>query len=256
MVTVFCLRLSVGLMASLLILPVSQIAPRFFRVHFLTALGLSGLAMVLSDLDSERAGVPFMWTTVAAMALLFIGSVVWHLEGAPLGRLVAILSTASIAFALAFLRMGAITKDSDRFAHILLFADDLTSAAVLGLAMTAMLIGHSYLISPTMSLTPLLRMLAALGISLFIRMAMAGVGLWMWTEQTASPLSETETVLWLGVRWVLGFFAPLILGWMAWETARIRSTQSATGILYVVVIVCFLGELTSQLLLHKTGHIL
>ena len=28
----------------------------------------------------------------------------------------------------------------------------------------------------------------------------------------------------------------------------IRSTQSATGILYVVVIFCFLGELTGQLL--------
>ena len=33
---------------------------------------------------------------------------------------------------------------------------------------------------------------------------------------------------------------------MAWETARIRSTQSATGILYVVTIVCFLGELLSR----------
>jgi hypothetical protein len=36
---------------------------------------------------------------------------------------------------------------------------------------------------------------------------------------------------------------------MAWESAKIRSTQSATGILYVVVIFCFLGELSSQLLL-------
>ena len=52
------------------------------------------------------------------------------------------------------------------------------------------------------------------------------------------------------------FTATLVLGWMAWETARIRSTQSATGILYVVVIVCFLGELTSQLLVEKTGYTL
>jgi hypothetical protein len=43
---------------------------------------------------------------------------------------------------------------------------------------------------------------------------------------------------------------------MAWETARIRSTQSATGILYVAVIMCFLGELTSQLLVEKTGCVL
>jgi hypothetical protein len=58
------------------------------------------------------------------------------------------------------------------------------------------------------------------------------------------------------VRWGLGIVAPVVLGWMAWETARIRSTQSATGILYVVVIVCFLGELTSQLLVDKTGFVL
>src|SRR5439155_1443881 len=41
----------------------------------------------------------------------------------------------------------------------------------------------------------------------------------------------------------------LALAWMAWQAARIRSTQSVTGILYVVVIFCFLGELTNQLLL-------
>jgi hypothetical protein len=36
---------------------------------------------------------------------------------------------------------------------------------------------------------------------------------------------------------------------MAWKTATIRSTQSATGILYVVVILTFLGELIGQVLL-------
>jgi len=45
----------------------------------------------------------------------------------------------------------------------------------------------------------------------------------------------------------VGLVAPLVLTWMAWQTARIRSTQSATGILYVVVIFCFLGELTGLL---------
>ena len=50
------------------------------------------------------------------------------------------------------------------------------------------------------------------------------------------------------MRWAVGFAGVLGLTWMAWRTARIRSTQSATGILYVVVIFCFLGELTGQLL--------
>ena len=54
------------------------------------------------------------------------------------------------------------------------------------------------------------------------------------------------------MRWGLGFAARLCWASMAWQTARIRSTQSATGILYVVVIFCFLGELTGQLL-QSTG---
>src|ERR1043165_1596590 len=45
-VATFCLRLAAGLILMLPILPASQIPPRFFRVHFLTALGLLALAGV------------------------------------------------------------------------------------------------------------------------------------------------------------------------------------------------------------------
>jgi hypothetical protein len=53
----------------------------------------------------------------------------------------------------------------------------------------------------------------------------------------------------------LGIVLPFILAGMAWESARIRATQSATGILYVVVIFCFVGELMS-LLLNQWSHLL
>ena len=61
-------------------------------------------------------------------------------------------------------------------------------------------------------------------------------------DRTGPSTLESELILWLAVRWIIGFVGPLVLGWMAWETARIRSTQSATGILYVVVILCFSGR--------------
>ena len=126
---------------------------------------------------------------------------------------------------------------------------------MLGTATTAMLMGHSYLIAPAMSMAPLLRLLIALGVSLAVRVSLACVGLWLWNTSRAGP-AESELWLWLPTRWLLGLVGPLALGWMAWETARIRSTQSATGILYVVVIVSYLGELTSQLLVEKTGMLL
>ncbi len=245
MLAVFCLRLATGLLACLLLLPSAEVNPRFFRTHFLTALGLTVLAAVFVR---ETAG-PELWLALVGGAVLaFVGSVVWHLEGAPGGRVLILLSVPVVGAALV-LAGEAMRGQATGW----LLADDLTSAGLLGAATTAMLIGHSYLIAPAMSLRPLMRLLGVLAGCTVARMALAGAALWSWTGQPAAPSLETETLFWLSVRWLLGFVGPLGLGWMAWETAKIRSTQSATGILYVVVILCFLGELTSQLLQTKTG---
>jgi hypothetical protein len=252
MIAIFALRLAFGLLACLWLLSPAQVNPRFFRVHFLTALGLAAVAWFFAR---EEVGASTHLILAAALLLSFFGSVVWHLEGAPLGRTSIYLATAALGAVLILVgtevrgRASATHNPNDAW----LVADDFTSAAVLGASTTAMLMGHSYLIAPAMSLTPLLTLLGALGVSLAARLALAALGLWQWTELAAWSNLESELVLWLAVRWLVGFVGPIVLGWMAWETTRIRSTQSATGILYVVVILCFLGELTSQLLLSKTG---
>jgi hypothetical protein len=117
--------------------------------------------------------------------------------------------------------------------------------------MTAMLIGHSYLIAPGMSLVPLFRLLFTFGLAVVLRMAVEGFAVWHWTLGHSFVNLDNDALLWLPVRWAVGLVGPLVLGALAWQTARIRSTQSATGILYVVVICCFLGELTS-LVLHES----
>ena len=239
MIAIFALRLAFGLLACLWLLSPAQVNPRFFRVHFLTVLGLTAVAWFFAR---EEAGVAAQLILAAALLLCFVGSVVWHVEGAPLGRLCMYAATAALG-------AGLVLVGNEP-------ADDFASAAVLGSATTAMLMGHSYLIAPAMSLSPLLTLLGALGISLTARMALAAVGLWQWTDSVTWSNLKFEFLLWLSVRWLVGFVGPVALGWMAWEATRIRSTQSATGILYVVVILCFLGELTSQLLLSKTGFVL
>lgn len=244
----FCLRLAAGLILMLPILSPAHIPPRFYRVHFLTALGLLA---VVGIFIYDYATVAFWLIFAAAAVGCLIGSIVWHLDEAPGGKLAVYLTP--IALAACLIHGGILVRDADAPLRIV---DDVLSALVVGSATTAMLMGHSYLISPSMSLSPLMRLLGAIGISVILRIALAGFGLWGWTSSHSTSNLETELLLWLPVRWVLGLIAPLVLGWMAWETARIRSTQSATGILYVVVIVCFLGELTSQLLVEKTGYVL
>jgi hypothetical protein len=247
MAATFCLRLACGLIVILPLLPAAVVPPRFYRVQFLAALGLLAVAAVFLW-DAVGAAFWIAWTVAAAGCVT--GSIVWHLNEAPGGRLVVWLS-APMLLACLILAGLAVYPAEDTGWRI---ADDLASMAVLGSATTAMLMGHSYLIAPAMSMTPLLRLLAALGVSLGLRIALACLALWLWSTRAGSP--EGELLVWLPARWALGLLGPLALGWLAWETARIRSTQSATGILYVVVIVCYLGELTSQLLLEKTGILL
>jgi hypothetical protein len=243
MLAIFCLRLAAGLLGALWLLSPSQVNPRFYRTHFLTALGLAAVALVFLR---DQASLALGTALGGGMLLAFLGSVAWSLDRAPAGRSLIALTTLAFVTALGLARTTQEPGDASW-----LLAADLSSAALLGIATTAMLMGHSYLIAPTMSLTPLLRLLAALFVVTVLRMAVAGTGLWFWTaEHSLSKLDEVT--LWLPLRWGLGFLAPLVLGWMAWQAAVIRSTQSATGILYVVVIFCFLGELTSQLLVGVT----
>lgn len=251
MVATFCLRLAFGMIASLLVLDPTPIPPRFFRIQYLAVLGLIVAAGYFRGDPYQSVEGFFFVTVLGANGLLcLVGSFVWHLRDAPGGRIVNWVTAAGLAVAIFAMEPF---QDPPNWLHIL---DHIASSTVLGLATSAMLLGHSYLISPAMTIVPLRRLLIALFFALALRASLAFFGLWQWTAEQSLANLETETLLWLATRWLVGLIAPLVLGWMAWETARIRSTQSATGILYVVVIVCFLGELISLLLLEKTGSIL
>jgi hypothetical protein len=260
MVATFCLRLAFGMIAPLILLDPRPIPPRFFRVQFLVALALLGVAgyFYFGHVTPEGLWLALVWSAWAC----FASSVIWHTDKARGGKACVALATLGLAVALFLVTPFRRPEGPEDMAvgifalDLWRLADNFASAAFLGITITAMLLGHSYLISPAMTIAPLRRLLIALFVALALRVSLAFFGLWQWTAEQSLGNLETETLLWLATRWLLGLIAPLVLGWMAWETARIRSTQSATGILYVVVIVCFLGELMSLLLLEKTGSIL
>ena len=234
----FCLRLACGLAAALLILSPKQVAPRFYRVQFLTILGLVAAAgfLIWGTADLWLLGV-----LVVALLLAFLGSVTWMLEGSPGGLTLVVLTCVALATALV-LNVRPALADSAGWAVV---AEEASSAVVLGLATSAMLMGHSYLIAPAMSIVPLVRLLMGLFAAIVVRMLVTGLEIALGSNAAIGP---SDAYLWQPVRWGLGFLGPLILTWMAWQCAKIRSTQSATGILYVVVILVFIGELTGQLL--------
>ena len=116
----------------------------------------------------------------------------------------------------------------------------LAGAAVLGTALSAMLLGHFYLVVPGLSIDPFMRLSRAFVAAVACRAVLDGVAILMvgpgrfWS---ASGVSGTDPVsdLLLGIvpllmRVLFGLAGALVLGVMTVRTVAIRSTQSATGI--------------------------
>jgi hypothetical protein len=248
MLALFCLRLASGLLACLLLLRPAQVNPRFFRVQLLTALAL----MVVAAFFLRASADLFLWLTLGTgMGLCFLGSLAWSLDRAPGG---VYFTVGAAVVGVTALLQGAFLIFPD-MSGTTLAADQLTSGILLGMATTAMLMGHSYLIAPSMSLRPLLVLVGGLFVALALRGLVSGWGLWLWTREHPLVRLDEATML-LPVRWLVGLVGPTALNILALQTARIRSTQSATGILYVVVILTFLGEVVSQVLFQMTSFVL
>ena len=138
----------------------------------------------------------------------------------------------------------------------LTIASFVTSAALLGSAFTAMLLGHWYLVLPSMDVSLLQSIVKFhLGSTLARGLAVGAVA-WAaaatWDSFLApSFLSYVFSIdgIFFWQRLLFGLIGPVVLAYMTWETAKLRSTQSATGILYVDLFMVIVGELVAKYLL-------
>jgi len=248
MITDFAIRLALGLSALLLTTSWRAIPLGFFRTHCLVILGL----LVLGALTVTGGSGP-TWTTGFLGSLAFaayLGSAAWGIGlprlAYPLTLTVAIGTAAwlideSRATTQTLWAMNALTR--------------LISSFLMGSTVSAMLLGHYYLTAPAMSIEPLKWYTRCMTWGLTARVAIALVGLGFTCHVLSgldpqSPLAAfgpSPTALLL-VRWAMGLSAPAVATWMAWKTTQIRSTQSATGILYIATTLVFFGELTAMVL--------
>ena len=127
----------------------------------------------------------------------------------------------------------------------------LAGALALGSALTGLSLGHWYLVSPTLSINPLIRV-TFLCIGAIIAQLVLLPALLL-TAGDASQTLFTDDLLFLGVRVVFGLLVPLVAAVMTWRTARIRSLDSATGLLYIVAALVLAGEISARTLFFLTG---
>ena len=135
----------------------------------------------------------------------------------------------------------------------------LSSAALLGGACTAMILGHWYLVLPSMDVKLLQSIvkfhIASIVVRVVVVAAVIGIALSSWQSPSGAGyeryvFSLDGVFLWQRV--LFGLASPALLSYMTWQTAKIRSTQSATGILYVDFFTVVVGEVLAKYLFLST----
>lgn len=243
MVPQFALRLIFGMSLTWCLLPRREVTSGFYRIQMLVTLGLSVLtALTLSHLNRE--GGPVLTSTgfyalVIATAIgSFLGSVMWTLERRAAGLRYAVAVLLGSAGGLFLAARGQESLVPSWFE----IASQLSGGWLIGGAISTMLLGHWYLTATGMALKPLQQFNAGLLVAIVLRIVLAGA-VFAWAPWPP----ETTQKIWLCLRWA-GLIGPLILTLMVFRVLRYRNTQSATGVLYAVDILIFLGEATAALL--------
>lgn len=258
MISQFALRLIFGMSFVWCVMPRREVTSGFFRIQMLVTLGLAVLATLAAGQIPEVAGESepvlsrdSVQIVGGVLALLsFFGSVMWTLERRSAGT--------RYAFAIALgsgitAVLTSVSQSQLSSLHGNLFwLSEITTALVSGTTVGGMLLGHWYLTAPSMTTTPLDRVNAWLGGVAGAKLLIGGLTVACW------PLISAQTkvidqwnstyAIWLSLTLLGGIFGPLAVCWMVHRILKYRNTQSATGVLFVGVILAFIGEMTGALL--------
>jgi hypothetical protein len=251
MLAEFSIRLAFGLSVAVFVLPWRSVPLQFFRTQLQVVLGM----LVLAALDRARIGVSSIdwWPVAAAAVLAYLSAATWGLE---LPRAGQVTSAAISVILLCWMCAASVSPALEVWLHNA--SSRAASGLVLGTTLSAMLLGHHYLTAPAMSIEPLKRIVAVLACGLAARCVLAAVGISLTLgrhPELASVSAGGGDELFLAARWGMGFVGAAVAIYLSWRTARIRSTQSATGILYIAIIFILFGELTSLVMAGRGGVI-
>ena len=208
--------------------------------------GLSGAGGVaLAALGVAEAAVVVYWATVGrglASIRPVLVAAAWG------GGLVAMVGQAI-----------AVTATAGFGVRLLTIASFLSSALLLGGACTAMILGHWYLILPSMQVSHLQSIvkvhIASMVVRIVVVVAAVLVAIETWQPGLGPSFRHYITSaggIFFWQRVLFGLGGPALLSYLTWETAKIRSTQSATGILYVDFFTVVVGEVLAKYLLLAT----
>ncbi len=262
----FLIALAIGSLTTLFWIPEEDLGRGYFVTNALIILVLLALAVAVLTMypfepfgDQSSLGTALLWAALVASFAYY--AAIWKERWRP-GRWAA---TAAVLTATPVLWLGArglIRTDVQLPYREALLALAVTgSALLLGWSLITMLLGHWYLVSPRLTFRHLVVFCQVLLALVLVRLVLVGGALWAASSvdvfvephpwRLLTGFEGEGMFLWFRLLW--GLAMPLLLALMSLHCARNRSNQSATGILYVLVVGALVGETTALYLTLTTG---
>lgn len=248
-------QLTVGGLALMRLVPEAEIGKGFFRTC--ASIYLLIWVIVLAGLEWARPWELLGFALFTLFFLVYYASL-WVEQLAHSSRLLEITSAiglcAVVASALSYPVGGSPTDEATLRA-----LNFLLSNLSLGAAMSGMLLGHWYLVTPELSLVPIKRLTGTLLGSLLVQGVL--LALTVSPEMGSVPDSLMPRVQHLLVvypyfllgRALVGLLGTFGLAVLTMWLLREGSTQAATGFLYTAVLTVTVGELIARFLFQLTG---
>jgi hypothetical protein len=153
-------------------------------------------------------------------------------------RRAPLLGAGTSLAGLAVLVLAALAWGGDPIGSLALLIQLVALSAATGGVFAAMVLGHWYLVTPKLGERPLVLFARVLLAVLVAQVALSAV----WLGLGIGPNAEGwfaaligPAALFIWLRLVVGLLFPLVVSWAAVQTARTRSMESATGLLYINV---------------------
>ncbi len=195
-----------------------------------------------ATIDGSPIAVDPAWTTprrvaLAVLVVVAAATSVAVARGRSLGRLGPVgLANGGLALAAAALAWGGSPLGSS-----LLFLQLALLAAATGGAFSAMVLAHWYLVTPRLPEGPLVLLargligVVAAQLGLFLVAGALGLGVPGGAAAAGFGVLVGPWAFFVWLRLAIGLVFSLVLVWAALQTARTRSMESATGLLYIGV---------------------
>ncbi len=149
-----------------------------------------------------------------------------------------VIAGAGLAAAAATLVCGALAWAGGTLLAVPLLLQLAVLAVATGGVFAAMILGHWYLVTPKLPEAPLI--LIARGLLGVVALQVVLFAVWVSTGAGpggGGPFAVLvgPWALFVWLRLIVGLIFPLVVSWAAVQTARTRSMESATGLLYINV---------------------